>query len=294
MKATARMSVLLCVLAGFVSVLSGQPLLRIAAPEGAPTTIGDLLAQHPRASADGVRTKVIGLDSADSSFLFAAAGSVHGSGGTYFHSDVTIINHRSATQSIAIGWIAQGVNNSSAPLQYFTLNANTPYILNDFVAQDLGKSGLGAILVTGVTSSGAFDSAAQLSGYSRIWTPQPNASGTVSQGFPSVSALDSGGSGVAYAAGVRHDSAYRANAGIVNLDSVQHTWTVGINGLNSSGSFTITVPPVSLVQAPLPAGNYGDCLLSFQTTATGNWWSAYAASADNITGDGWASHALQP
>jgi len=47
-------------------------------------------------------------------------------------------------------------------------------------------------------------------------------------------------------------------------------------------------------QVALPAGNYGDLLVSISTTATGFWWSAYGASVDNISGDGWVSHASQP
>lgn len=292
MKAIVRTAVLPCVLAVLSSTLFAQPLLRVSRPDGG--TIGELAAQLPQPAADGTRTKVIGLDAADSALLFAAAGSVRGSGGTYFRSDVTLINHRSVSQEIAIGWIAQGVDNSAAPLQYFSIPANTPVIMNDFVAQTLGKSGLGAVLVTGVTGSGAFDSSAELSGFSRIWTPQPNATGTVSQGFPSVSTLDSLGSLFAYAAGLRHDTQYRSNVGIVNLDSVSHTWTVGINGLHGSGSFNVTVLPISMNQQPLPPGNYGDLLLSLQTSGTGFWWSGYGAAVDNITGDGWSSHALQP
>ena len=292
MKATVRTAVLLCALAGFASTLLAQSLLRVSRPDGG--TIGELLAQLPPPAAGGTRTKVIGVDSADSALLFAAAGSVRGAGGTYFRTDATLINHRSISQEIAIGWIAQGVDNSSAPLQYFSIPANTPVILTDFVAQTLGKSGLGAVLVTGVTGSGALDSSAQLSGFSRIWTPQPNATGTVSQGFPSVSTLDSLGSLIAYAAGLRHDPQYRANVGIVNLDSASHTWTVGINGLTGSGSFSVTVLPVSMNQQPLPAGNYGDLLLSLQANGSGFWWSGYGAAVDNTTGDGWASHALQP
>jgi hypothetical protein len=258
------------------------------------STVGDLVRKLPRAGDAHARTKVIGLDSTDSAFVFAAAGSVQGAGGTYFRSDVTIINHRSSDQIIAIGWLAQGVDNSNEPVQLFTIPARTPVILADFVAQTLGKSGLGAVLVLGQTSSGAADSLAQLDGFSRIWTNQPGAQGTVSQGFPSVSIIDSVGSGTAYALGNRHDASYRTNVGIVNLDSVSHTWTVGINGLHGSGSFAVTVPPVSMKQAGLPTGSYGDLALSFDTTGSSFNWSAYGASVDNVSGDSWSSHASQP
>lgn len=257
-------------------------------------TVRDLVGKLPRQDGTQARTKVIGLDSADTAFLFAAAGSVQGAGGTYFRSDVTIINHRSADQIIAVGWLAQGVDNSSEPVQLFTIPARTPVILADFVAVTLGKSGLGAVLVLAQTSSGAADSGAQIDGFSRIWTNQPGAQGTVSQGFPSVSVIDSVGSGTAFALGNRHDGGFRTNVGIVNLDSVSHTWEVDINGLHGSGTFSVTVPPVSMKQASVPSGDYGDLALSFTTTGSGFFWSAYGASVDNISGDSWSAHASQP
>src|SRR5262249_17937898 len=145
----------------------------------------------------------IGLDSADTAFLFAAAGSVQGAGGTYFRSDVTIINHRNADQIIAIGWLAQGVDNSNELTQLFHIPARTPIIRAHFVANPLGKAGLGAVLALAQTAGGAADSGAQIDGFSRIWTNQPGAQGTVSQGFPSVSIIDSVGSLTAYALGNR-------------------------------------------------------------------------------------------
>src|SRR5262249_51732928 len=151
----------------------------------------------------------IGLDTTDTAFVFAAAGSVQGAGGTYFRSDVTIINHRSADQIIAIGWLAQGLDNSNDPVQLFNIPARTPVILADFVAQTLGQTGLGAVLARGQPSPAAADSSAQLDGFSRIWTNQPGAQGPVSQGSPSVSITAPVGSEPAYALGNRHDSGYR-------------------------------------------------------------------------------------
>lgn len=259
-------------------------------------TLGELIGKLTHRSGDlGARKpKVIGLDASDSSLVFAAAGSVQGAGGTYFRSDVTLINYRSVSQRVAVGWIAQGVDNSAAPLQYITLDANTPHIFHDFVSATLGKSGLGAIFITGVLSNGDLDSSAKLDGYSRIWTPQPGASGSVSQGFPSVAVADSIGTLTAYAAGNRHDSQFRSNAGVVNLDSAAHDWTVHVNGLLGERTFTVSVPAISMKQVAVPAGTYGDFVLSFQTNAAGIFWSAYGASVDNVSGDSWSSHAAQP
>jgi len=99
---------------------------------------------------------------------------------------------------------------------------------------------------------------------------------------------------VGYGLGLRHDSQYRTNVGIVNTDSVARTWTVGINGLHGSGSFTITVPAVSMKQVAVPNALYGDLVITLQSDGVGFWWSAYGASVDNITGDGWVAHVMQP
>ena len=255
-------------------------------------TIGDMIKSLPKP--EGGRRKVINLDSASDTFLFAAAGKVQGAGGTFFRSDVTLNNHRSTDQNIGIGYLAQGVDNSAAPLDYFVLDANTPVIQSDFVGF-LGKSGLGAVVVFGVLSNGDTDTNAQLDGFSRIWTPQPGGAGSVSQGFPSVAFLDSIGSATAFALGGRHDSQFRTNAGIVNLDSVAHTWEVDVNGLNGRTTFSMTVPPYSMKQQVVPSGNFGDLVLAFTPTDSSAFlWSAYLAGVDNASGDSWSSHASQP
>lgn len=59
-----------------------QPALRQLPSNGA--RIGDLVRRLPKPSEGVVRPHVIGLDSADSAFLFAAAGSVAGSGALTF------------------------------------------------------------------------------------------------------------------------------------------------------------------------------------------------------------------
>ncbi len=256
-------------------------------------TVGDLVRMFPKPEA-GVRRKVINLDSTSNGFIFAAAGSVQGAGGTFFRSDVTIFNHRDIDQDVAIGFLAQGVDNSAEPLDIFTFDANTPVIQRDLVGF-LGKSGLGTVLVLAVDANGDPDPDGLIDGFSRIWTAQPGAAGTVSQGFPSVSLLDSSGSIAASALGLRHDSGFRTNVGIVNLDTVAaHTWTVEVNSLGGTTSFTVTVPPVSMRQQVIPTGNWSDLVLAIHTNDGGFWWSGYGATVDNISGDSWSAHAAQP
>jgi hypothetical protein len=259
-------------------------------------TIGQALARSAlRAPAGpGFSPKVVQLESAYYAFLIPAAGSVQGAGNTYFRSDFSVGNYRASTQTIGIGWIAQGVDNSAAPLRYFDIPANQTVIQPDVVATALGQSGLGSIIVFGETSSDSVDADARLLGFSRIWSNQPNATGTVSLQFPAVSPNDSIGSANAYALGLRHDSQYRTNVGIVNLDTVQHTWTVRIVGLHQEGTLSVTVLPYSMKQVSLPSGNYGDLFLELTADASGFWWSGYGASVDNLTGDGWVARAIQP
>ena len=191
-------------------------------------------------------------------------------------------------QTVSIGWIARGVNNGSSQVQSFTIPANTTVIEQDFVARVLGKSGLGSIVVIARTASGGIDTAASLDGFSRIWTPQPNSSGTVSQNFPPVDVEDT--LSTSYGYGLRHDPQYRTNVGLVNLYATPQTFSVAVVGINGSTSFNVTVQPYSMEQVGLPAGNYGDLFLRISSGPNLNWWSAYGTSVDNITGDGWVSH----
>jgi hypothetical protein len=181
------------------------------------------------------------------------------------------------------------VNNGSASVQSFALLPNTTVTVRDFVASRLEKSGLGSILVVGRTSGGAIDENAVLDGFSRIWTPQPNSTGTVSQEFGAVELQDTLATSFGY--GLRQDSAYRTNVGFVNIWGTPNTFTVNLVGTAENTSFTQAVQPYSMEQVPAPAGNWGDFYIRVSTAANNfNWWTAYAASTDNITGDGWVSH----
>jgi hypothetical protein len=263
---------------------------------GSATTLAAAVARMKAGASDAAGSpKVIQLEKAYHTFLIPAAGSVQGSGGTYFRSDFSISNNRGSSQRIGIGWVAQGVDNSNSLLDYYDIPGTQTVIQQDVVGQLLGQSGLGSLLVFAELPSGSTDLNARLLGFSRIWTNQPNATGTVSLQFPAVSPNDSLSTAHGYAIGLRHDGQYRTNVGIVNLDTVSHTWTVRIVGLTQSGQFNVTVLPFSMMQVPLPSGNYGDLFLDLQATAGSNfYWSGYGASVDNTTGDGWVSRAIQP
>jgi hypothetical protein len=277
---------LLCLAAACAAVPLSAADLQPLAETG--DTVASLMERFYRERARP-KASLVAVDWEDSEFIIPAAGSLAGNQGTYYRSDVTLVNARSIAQKIAVGWIAQGVNNGANAVQYFNLPANTVVFQADFVNTALGKSGLGSILVIGVDAANNPDSNAILDGFSRIWTPQPNATGTVSQEFAAVDYQDS--LATSYGYGLRQDAQYRTNVGFVNLYSTANTFTVTAVGPNGSTTFTQDVLPYSMQQRSVPGGDRGNFYVRVSSAASNfNWWSAYASSTDNITGDGWVSH----
>jgi hypothetical protein len=311
MNAKALPALLLSLLA--VSAFADEATLtRIATPEGAPQTVAEAVQRlrdrhtglkvttHSVKSArrpGRIRPNVIEYETADNAFLIPAAGNLQGNNGTFFRSDVTFGNFNGVTQNIGVGWLQTGKDNSASPLTFFTIPANSIVAINDFVGTTLKTSGLGALLIIAFDATGKnSDSEAFIDGFSRIWTPQPGSSGTVSQSFPAVSLFDSVDDSTAFALGLRQDASYRTNVGVVNLDTVVHTWT--ITSLNTNATMTLPVQPFSLSQTGVPAsfaGSSGNLSLTYDVPAAADSfvWSAYASSVDNVTGDGWVSRATQ-
>jgi hypothetical protein len=261
-------------------------------------TIHDLVTslrvarENRQAAASSLRVKpqIVSVDWTKEAFIIPVVGNLQGSNGTYFKSDVTIANRRSVAQIVSIGFFQRGLNNGSASVQNFVLDPNSTSINSDFVGRVLGKTGvLGTLLVVARTATGAIDTAAEIDGFSRIWTPQPGSAGTVSQAFESIDVQDN--LPTSYGYGLRQDEAFRTNVGLVNLYDTPNTFTVAVIGLRGSTSFNQTVQPYSMEQPSLPAGVYGDCYIRVTSALLNfNWWSAYGTSVDNVTGDGWVSH----
>ena len=275
--------------------LSGAAGLSRSAGDGA--TVGQMMARVRALSARSVAGRsrqAIYYDTTLPAFLFQGGGSVQGKNGTFFHSDAMVANYRSSDQRIAVAWLAQGVDNGNAPVQYFTIPASTMVSLEDYVTSMLGMTGFGAVIVIGVDSQGVPDMTAELDGQSRIWTFQPGSSGKVSLGLPAVDLMDAIGDTLGYGLGLRNDSGSRTNIGIVNLDQVSHAWAIQVLGGNQTASFAVTVPAYSVIQAAVPDADYGNLFFALKPNADGFFWSAYGVSVDNISGDSWVSHVNQP
>jgi hypothetical protein len=236
--------------------------------------------------------QLVALRPSTQQFLIPAAGAQAGNGGTFFRSDITIVNYRAAEQRIRLQWLPQDVNGGSGPAVEVTIAASSGIASEDFVTNVMQRSGLGAILVTAIDANGQPDSGAQLVGTSRIWTPQPGTAGTTSQSLPSIATTDISSSAVSIL-GARRDTRYRTNVGIVNLSGDVQTFQVVVFGTFGSEVRQIDVQPQSMVLfAVTGAASTTPLQIQVQnrtTVAFSTKFVAYASSVDNVTGDAWTT-----
>jgi len=292
MRVLAGLMFSLCAL-----TVSAQEFHEVMLPNGRALTIGEavpkVVAMKKSLHASSYRPKpdVILLDFDNPAFLIPIAGNTPGSFGTYFRSDVTFANLRNAAQYIAAGYFQAGVDNTNATIRIRQFAAGEISTTRDFVGTALQANGIGSLFIYASDSQGNPDPNGRIDGYSRIWTPQPGSTGEVSQNFDAVDTNDIIGNGFTYIMGLRQDSRFRSNIGIVNFSSVAHTWTV--TSLSTNATSSITVPPYSVIQTGIPAGSGasdGSVVLGL-TTNSSDSWSAYGTTNDNTTGDGWVSRA---
>lgn len=231
--------------------------------------------------------------------LIPAAGAIPGANGTFFRSDITLVNYRDVEQSVALQWLPFNTSGTSGSTRFITIPARSGLTSEDFVTVYLNQTGLGSILVTGVSSTGVPDSAALLYATARIWSPQPDKStGTVSQTFPVIPTGALNAAPQVSILGHHIDSRYRTNVGIVNLDPASsHTFDIVQSTDNPTllpVQTTITVPPMSMVQV----GLQNQTVTALQVVVTprapidSRSWVAYGSSVDNVTGDSWSSLAF--
>lgn len=227
--------------------------------------------------------------------LIPAAGSTPGANGTFFKSDITLGNFGPHLQTVRLQWLPQGVSSTFSTTT--TLGALSFIRSGDFVHDYLGQSGLGAILVTGITSSGDVDPTASLYVASRIWSPQPGTGGTTSQTLPAIptSAINTTDAALFSLGG--QGSNFRTNVGFVNIDPInEQTFYLVFTQTPIPFSIPVTVPPMSVQQAALGSSSFfGPEILIQNGTAAAtrsSLWVAYASTVDNITGGAWSELAV--
>ncbi|HYH05757.1 MAG TPA: hypothetical protein VEK11_01745 [Thermoanaerobaculia bacterium] len=233
--------------------------------------------------------------------VIPAAGSAAGANGTFFRSDVTLVNMNDADQSIVAVWFPNG--NPDGLVEFEGLiESGPPFTYVDFVGDALGLTGIGSLVFVPITADGTnLDANAAIDAYSRIWSPAPNgAAGTFSQPFPSVDLFHLDGEYEALMLGLRQDTGFRTNYGIANFSDVSLPMAVTV--FNNDGAivseFEVTVRSDEMILRSLPAGNFGNIsiLVSVTDDILGDdfQWTAFASSTDNFNGDGWVSIGSKP
>ena len=229
--------------------------------------------------------------------IVPVAGNTVGANGTFYRSDISVINLRNATQRIQIFWFPLGAQGSLAPIATITLppRQGTLSDQGDFVGEILRTTGLGGIELVGVTEQGVFDPDAQLHVTSRIWTPRPDgAAGTMSQTLPAIVAGQSDTATLKTAFGLRRGSQYRLNVGVMNPASTtqRFRFTIVAAGLITD-TFELDVPPRAIRQelAPGTSSGYVQVLIENIGGGAGDW-QGWASSVDNQSGDAWSQIAV--
>ena len=237
---------------------------------------------------------------AASQVLVPAAGSAPGANGTFFRSDITIVNFANHDQLVALQWLPQAGNGTGPVTNTITIRAASGTRSGDFVHDYFNTSGLGSLIISGITSAGTVDTTAALYVASRIWTPQPGTSGTTSQSFPAIplNAVNTPVAALFSLGGQDNPSNYRVNVGIVNIDpNNAQTFSISIPSLGPPPpAITVTVPPMSMQQVSIGSGfaNVNQITIQNATASAtrSNLWMAYGSTLDNTTGDAWSELAV--
>jgi len=238
---------------------------------------------------------------AGNQLLVPVAGSTPGANGTFFRSDITIVNLGNHDETVVLDWLPRV--GGTATTMTITIPKQSGIRSSDFVTEYLHQTGLGAIRITAVTSEGV-DPEGALYVSSRIWSPQPGTSGTTSQSLPAVTlgnAFYKGVSARLFGVGsMENVPNYRVNVGIVNMDPINaHTFDISA-AMNARpfgvNHYVVTLPPRTMEQVSL--GNdllpNAEVLIQDTTATTSPFtsWIAYASTIDNITGDAWSELAV--
>jgi len=226
--------------------------------------------------------------------LIPAAGSTPGAFGTFFHSYIGIANFANRDQNVKLDWLPQG--STSTFSKTILLHGFDFRISADFVAEVLGQSGLGAILITGVASNGDPDPTASLFAQSHIWSPQPGTGGTTAQSIPVIATgtINTPDAAVLFPNPLRVGNNYRYNIGLVNLDPKnEQTFVITFQGFTPF-NLTLTVPPMSTQMALMAGSGFPEINIANLTQAStkSNLWVAYFSTIDNITGDAFTDLAV--
>jgi hypothetical protein len=232
--------------------------------------------------------------------IIPVAGNAQGANGTFYRSDINVINLRNIKQLVTLHWRPQGQAGATLPLRAIEIPPNSGIGSEDFVNEILnGRTGLGSIEVTGVFADGTFDPGASLHVTARIWTPRPDgAGGTMSQTFPAVIGDQTPPlTQVKAILGLRRTEQYRLNVGMSNPSATTQIFRVTVSITGTAGTdtqtFEVTLPARSMEQRLVGGTATGVAQVIVEDIGGGAGdWHAWASSVDNQSGDAWSQVAF--
>jgi hypothetical protein len=255
----------------------------VAIKNGPPLSASKLAEGQKKPRAD------VAIETSSSIFIFPVVGSLAGGNGTYYRSETTLVNNRFVSQTVEMFYFAQGIANCTRPSRLVTLPANSWTAYDDILQDVFGETGIGSLIVQAVDRNGNYDPNGNIDGTSRIWTPSPFSSGTLSQTFGAASFDQSNGVTPLSAYGLRDGGGFHTNLGVLNYANQPRTFTAVINGINGQSSFDFSVESCSFEQFRIPDGNFD--IMQLQVSAHDNLgqWYGYGSSVDEVTANNWSS-----
>jgi len=214
-------------------------------------------------------------------YLIPAAASVAGAQGTYWRTDLSIVNpheHRSIAVTVAL---LQADRADYFPAERsYTIPAKGERRVTDVVGSAFSTSGNGALML--YTSDGAVFAAS-----ARTYTGSSSTYGQTELGQDWVNV----GGARAFTSGIRHDGAFRTNVGAVNASDrgISLLAEVFDSGGALRGSTVLDLQAWSQTQVSLStfssSVSSGYVRWTCQTSGTDLQWVAYASVVDNASGD---------
>lgn len=229
--------------------------------------------------------------------LVPAAGSAAGQNGTFFRSDIHVVNVRGLSQRVLMYWLPQGRTGTPIAPRSIELPSANGISSEDFVSSVMLQEGIGAIEFVGVTAEGQPDPGAKLHVTSRIWTPRPDGgNGTLSQTFPAL-VMPGSTARVKTVLGMPRSTQYRLNVGVANPSDTLHRFRVTARIITATNSevetFEFDVQPRSIEQRNIVMVSNGTSQVHIENlTQPQVDWQAWVSSIDNGSGDAWSQIAF--
>jgi PKD repeat protein len=218
----------------------------------------------------------------DNTLVIPAVGRAAGANGTFWRSDVTLLNPHNGTIDLTLRYLPGGSDNRFAPARVFSVTPGQSLVLPDVLSAFGYDSGAGALQISWATNGWG------PSVTSRTYTSTP-AGGTFGQSIDPVQSFgyDS------FVPGLRSDSSFRSNAGFVNGGDAN--LNISVTLLSSSGqalaNATLSLKPRSQTQTSLGAlfpnvnvSLLGSCTLQTHTNDAPALFM-YGSIIDNTSGD---------